>query len=190
MEANSGDDGRREAENPKKIKWSKSEAKFLLREDIIGGVVGKDMKPINVYSMRPCYKDFKYENFRSNLRAMRLSVQKDLGRAEDDEKAYFHDKNISGRTADGLWHRSEAQKKLKEDMDAGNCEGTKPQTLYRSRLEYQEFPLDKFRREIYHARVKEEKRKMIMEGTHPRFMRLMHDPHKQKVKSSDIFPSK
>ena len=172
----------------KKIKWANSEAKFLLREDIIGGVVTQGMKAREIYSMRPCYADFDYVNFRTNLRAMRLSVEKDLGRAEEDEKYFIHDMHYFGAMANDSWHRSEACQKLKEDMASGKCEGMKPMELYHTRLEYRAFPLKKFRNEIYHARTKLEKLKMIEHGTHPRFQRLKHNPHDKKVKSNEILP--
>ena len=76
----------------KPTQWSKSEAKFQLREDIIQGIVTKDMKPKEVYNMRPVYSDYKYTNFRTNLRSLRHGVKRDLSRAESDEAAYMHDK--------------------------------------------------------------------------------------------------
>ena len=94
----------------KPTKWAKSEAKFLLRDDIIGGVVTKDMKPKEVYEMRPCYKDYKYTNFRTNLRTLRVAVKKDLGQAEEDEAAYLHDKSLFGKDTTVGWHRSEGSR--------------------------------------------------------------------------------
>ena len=91
-----------EDRNKEKLtKWSKSEAKLMLQNDIIGGIVIKDMKAKEVYEMRPCYKDYKYTNFRTNLRSLRVAVKKDLGRAEEDEAAYLHDKRLFGEDAAG-----------------------------------------------------------------------------------------
>ena len=72
------------------------QGQLLLREDIVAGAVTKGMKPKEVYSMRPCYADFSYENFWANLRAMRLAVEKDLARAEQDKAYYLHDKLLFG----------------------------------------------------------------------------------------------
>ena len=68
------------------IPWRKSEEKFLLRDNIIGGIVTKEMKPMEIYKMRDCYSDYKYETFITNLWSLRLAVKNGLGRAERDEE--------------------------------------------------------------------------------------------------------
>ena len=127
----------------KPIKWAKSDAKFLLREDVIGGIVTAEMKPKEVYDMRDCYADYKYENFRANLRSLRLAVKEGLSRAEADEEAYLDDKALYGKTADGAWHRSVAYTLLKDDMRTGKVDGKKPKEVYDSRKEYKTFTLKK-----------------------------------------------
>ena len=148
------------------------------------------MKPKEVYNMRPVYSDYKYTNFRTNLRSLRHGVKRDLSRAESDEAAYMHDKNLIIESASKPWHRSDAYKLLKEDIGSGKAEGVKPQGLYNSRIEYKEFPLKKFRNQIYHEQDRIIKKKMIAQGTHPRFARLRHDPRKEKIKSTNVFPTK
>ena len=170
----------------KKIKWGSSEEKFLLREDIISGVVTKEMKAKEVYKTRECYSKFKYENFRSNLRTLRKAVKDGLGRAERDEAAFLHDKNLFGKKADGAWHRSDAYKVLKHEIKKGKLEGKKPKEIYNSKSEFKSFPLPKFRNQIYHEIVRMEKEKLIKEGKHPRFLRRKHDPRTYKVKSTEI----
>ena len=141
--------------------------------------------------MRDCYADYKYENFRTNLRSLRLSVKNGLSRAEADEEAYLHDKALYGKTADGAWHRSVAYTLLKDDIKTGKIVGRKPKEVYESRNEYKTFPLKKFRNQIYHEHERIEKINLIKNGMHPRFNRLKkHDPHKYKVESSEIFPNK
>ena len=170
----------------KKIKWGSSKEKFLLREDIIGGVVTKEMKAKEVYKMRECYSKFKYENFRSNLRSLRKAVKDGLDRAETDEAAFLHDMHLFGEKADGAWHRSDAYKVLKDEIKKGKVEGKKPKVIYNGKSEFKAFPLAKFRNQIYHEHVRIEKEKLIKEGKHPRFLRRTHDPRTYKVKSTEI----
>ena len=174
--------------NEKPVPWGKSDAKFNLREDIIGGNVTKDMTPNEVYNMRPEYKDYSYQNFRTNLRSLRKTVKDHLGRAELDKEFYLHDKHLfQGVTNCELWHRSEAYKLLKNDVKECKVEGTKPKELYKSKVEYQTFPLKKFRNQIYHEQTRLRKKKMIELGTHPRFGRLKrHDPRKCKIQSTEV----
>ena len=85
------------ANDSKPIPWVKSDAKFYLREDIIGRTVTKDMEPKDVYNMRPEYKEYKYNNLRVNLLSLRKAVKRDLGRAELDQEFYLHDKIFISR---------------------------------------------------------------------------------------------
>ena len=168
--------------------WAKSDAKFKLREDIIGGVVTKDMRPSEVYNMRPEYMDYNYQKFRTNLLSLRKAVKNNLGQAELDRDCYLHDKRLFQKDSDcEVWHRAEAYKLLKNDIKDGKVEGTKPRELYKSRIEYQDFPLVKFRNQIYHEQARLRKKKMIELGTHPRFGRLKrHDPRKLKIQSTEV----
>ena len=183
-----------EEEEDVSTKWAQSQAKYLLRNDIISGIVTKEMSAKSIYMMRPCYSKFKYKNFRTNLRSLRKLVERDFVRAEVDEQAYLHDKALFGITADGAWHRSDACKLLKDDILKGKLEGKKPKEVYESRAEYQEYSLQKLRSQVYHEHTRQEKIKSIKEGRHPRFNRLklkhQWDPKNEKVKSSDIFPRK
>ena len=175
----------------KPVQWKESEAKFLLRDDIIGGIVTSDMTPKEVYKMRDCYSDYKYERFRSNLRSLRLAVKNGLERAEKDEEAFLHDMNLFGKQAEGKWHRSDAYKILKEDIKSGQLKDKKPKEVYNSRHEYHAFTLTKFRKQVYHEHDRIQKLQMIKDGAHPRFNRLKkHDPRKYKVKSSEVLPTK
>ena len=150
-----------EEEEAASTKWAQSQAKHLLRNDIIAGIVTKEMSPKSVYTMRPCYSKYKYTNFRNNLLSLRKAVERDLGRAEVDEQAYLHDKALFGMTADGSWNRSEAYKLLKDDIQKGKLEGKLPKQVYNSRLEYQDYSLQKFRRQIYHEQTRQGKLEVL-----------------------------
>ena len=66
----------------------------------------------------------------------------------------------------------------------------KPKEVYDSRKEYKTFTLKKIRNQIYHEHERRAKLTLIKNGMHPRFNRLKtHDPHKYKVKSSEILPN-
>ena len=173
----------------KPIPWAKSDAKFYLREDVISGIISKNMKAKDVYNMRPQYKEYKYENFRNNLLSLRKAVKRDLGRAELDKEYYQHDKHLfrgDSNLNSKAWHRSDAYNILKEDIKGGRVEGMKPKEIYNSRREYQAFSLKKVRIQIYVEQERLRKKKLIELGTHPRFGRLRHDPRKKKVKSTEV----
>lgn len=141
---------------PTKIKWKKSEAKNMLRVDLINGNVPADMAPMDVYKMRPEYAEFKYENFRTNLNNLRTAVAENITQMQRDSLYFGHDKAIMRhemRNADEprsrVWIETQASVLLKLDINEGLHEHLTPSELYQSREEYQEFPLQVFRNHIY-----------------------------------------
>ena len=138
-------------------KWKKSEAKRLLRDDIISGVVDDSMPARDVYQMHEIYHDYKFENFSSNLKSLRESIRKNIKRMQFDCLAYAKDQSclIALRRDKPcnlppypIWYCHEA-KKLKQDVDDGKHIGKKPMQLWESRPAYQDFPLKVFRKHIY-----------------------------------------
>ena len=115
------------------IPWAKSEAKKLLSEDLISGVVPLESKfddntntmtLKDIYLMRPEYADYSYKKFSARLRSLRGTISANKKRADADKEAFdtfvynnpisYHDKfgNIQ-------WQGSESQRLLKEDIRLG-----------------------------------------------------------------------
>lgn len=142
----------------KPIKWSKSEAKLLLRDDIIVGAVTDDMDANIVYKMHEEYSPYKFANFKTNLANLRESINRNKERMKIDCMAYGQDRELllqlrSANPPDlppyPLWHKHPSKKLLKKDITDGKHIGVKPQQLWQSRPQYQEFPLKIFRKHIY-----------------------------------------
>ena len=120
----------------------------------------------DVYQMRSnLYKGYKFNNFKANLDALRKRVTKDKNRADEDLAAFLHDMEIRSQPAAAMeagryprWQDSDAEQLLKIDIDTGIGTSLKPEELWKSRAEYQSFPLDVFRKHIYQeARAEAEK---------------------------------
>ena len=60
-----------------------------------------------------------------------------------------------GKSRKDLWHNSRAESLLSEDIKNGYHLQMKPKDLYKTRTEYQVFPLHKFRNHIYQIKDKE-----------------------------------
>jgi hypothetical protein len=137
--------------------WRNSHAKQLLKEDIVEGRVSSSMPVKDVYEMRPTwYKRYKFNNFKTNLNGLRKRIRKDKDRADEDLAAYLHDMQIPPTppmapraAAYPRWQDSEAEQLLKSDIEAGTGTSLKPEPLWKSRAEYQSFPLAVFRKHIY-----------------------------------------
>ena len=137
-------------------KWKNSEAKRLLRDDIVSGVVPPAMKAKAVYETRPEYKKWAYKNFPKNLKSLREVIATSYARMQTDCEAYGHDRGIL-KTLPGAvsnqpnipWHQSPAKLLLKEDVDKGKHIEMDPMDLHSTRAEYLTFPLKVFRNHIY-----------------------------------------
>jgi hypothetical protein len=135
--------------------WKDSEAKRLLREDIIAGVIQASMAAKDVYDMRPEYKKWAFKNFQTNLKNLRKAIADSYARMLADCEAYGHDRALLMTLGAGTnpqdvpWHKSEAKKLLKKDIDNGKHKQMKPEALHGTREEYQAFSLKTFRNHIY-----------------------------------------
>ena len=143
------------AKKKKPEQWKDSEAKRLLREDIIAGVVLSSITVSDVYKMRPEYEKWPFENFQTNLRSLRKKIATDYERMQTDCEAYGLDQEFVKTMLSGdhqpksLWHKSEARKLLKVDVNEGKHLQMKPSELRATRVEYLTFPLKVFRDHIY-----------------------------------------
>ena len=139
---------------PKPTPWGKSEAKQLLRDDIIRGIVKLEMDGDAVFQMRPEYQLYKLVNFKTNLKNLREAIDKDYKRMQKDYEWYKHDRVLLKELRKNdppqvHWRQSEARKLLKQDIDDGLHKMMKPSKLWESRQEYLAFAPDVFRKHIH-----------------------------------------
>jgi hypothetical protein len=131
-------------------------AKELLKEDFCAGMLPRTMGPVEIYSMRKEYESVVYENFRNNLNKLRNLLESQQSSAASDDAALqrymgLHPLNMNptGGMSYPRWDLSEAQRLLKEDIAAERHKAMKPQELRMTRLQYQLFPKDVFRKHIH-----------------------------------------
>ena len=137
--------------------WSKSAARMLLQRDLERGIVSLNtriMRPKVVYDMRPEYQVIDYTKFVERLRAMRKQLAASKGRALSDSDAFAHDRAMypeptHNHKGEPRWEGSIAQALLKDEIYMVLELGVKPQQLYLSRSEYQQYGLKAFRDKIY-----------------------------------------
>ena len=121
-------------------------AKKLLSKDILDGKTsGKKLK--QVYEMHAVYKQYAYNNFRANLRCLKINLQELQDRADEDLAAFLHDEALDLRANKPYprWGGSVAEELLKRDIDNGRLETMKPQQLQATRPQYSPYPLKVFR---------------------------------------------
>jgi hypothetical protein len=144
-------------------KWKNSNAKAVLRAEIISGLVGPGMQAREVYNMHPdLYHPYLFRNFAPNLTKLRVAIAADHERMITDSEC--HDvaivQGVGFRSEPGYlpWHRSTAATLLAQDVADGLNNTMRPHELYLSRPEYQAFSMKKFRQFIYQAVVKASKK--------------------------------
>lgn len=136
------------------LAWNKSEAKALLKRDIIAGKVTKSTNIDSLWESSVLYKQYKKGNFKTNVRALLNSVEKYQERASRDHSAMKQDfKNFPrpSTTSSGepIWDGSLAQSMLKRDVATGLHQDMSPKDFWKYREAYQEFTFAKFRKAMY-----------------------------------------
>ena len=146
-----------------KIDWKNSAAKQVLkklfREKTVPAEYSKTIGPKKVWEdycqNDPAFVGMSYgETFTSRLRSVRDDHLKKVSRAERDQKAFNnfrenHERPTHDHRGKPLWDGSDAQKFLKEDMEAGKHENKTPAQLWASRPAYKVYDLPVFRDHIY-----------------------------------------
>lgn len=131
--------------------WRFSRAKMLLYEDIVGGIVTDDCVAEIVYGKRVEFQEYPFNNFKTNLKTLRNTINKNQAKADNDMEALLHDMVILAPRDPSikLWNGSAAQKQLKKDIDEGRNNGMTTREFWTSRAEYQEWPPKKFIKHVH-----------------------------------------
>jgi hypothetical protein len=165
-------------------RWKDSNAKKLLVDDILMGIVTETMAASDVYTMHEQYKEFPYKNFKVNLRNLTASIKKARDCASFDKVAFSHDMELFSKSGkfknQKFWPGSKAQTLLIEDVKNGIHSTMKPMQLWLTNESYQEFSSDVFRKHI-HQEV--QKRKQSSYWQHKK-----EEKAKQKQKKTSKVP--
>jgi hypothetical protein len=110
--------------------------------------------PAELYESDPAFKDYEYENFKTNLRTLRAlaKTQNEIIKMNDHEiwkESIACPRNETTLRGHIHWDTSAAPSLLREDVISGMAEKIKPKALHQSRAEYRVFPLDTFRKHIF-----------------------------------------
>jgi hypothetical protein len=151
------------------VKWRKSEAKKIVYNALMDGVIPlkdtsfKVMSLEYVYSIDPEFALYDFKKFKDRVNRIRKKILELDKRAEDDLAAFKnykdnHEPSILSHKGYVQWQGSSAQEFLWEDLDAYIKDpGMKPKDLWQTCPEHRkEFPLktfaDKIKQEIRTAK--------------------------------------
>lgn len=117
------------------------------------------MSAEEIWKSSPLFQQYELNKFKEHLKKMskRTKDRKHLIQQEHD--AFLADmlaippKSLTSRGYP-FWYTHPACDLLEEDEIGGNTVTMKPKELWKSRKEYQDFPLDIFRKHIYQLRTK------------------------------------
>ena len=144
--------------------WAKSPARDKLYEMLCAGLIPADMKPKEVYltylkhlpEFAP-FQDYTALKFSGKIGPARKRATRKSDRAAEDLSYYEHDRAIfpaplTDTKGYPMWQKSTAQEKLRKalrEVEGGKREYKKPRFLYLEEPEWQEYPLEIFRKRIY-----------------------------------------
>jgi c-di-AMP phosphodiesterase-like protein len=141
--------------------WRWSRAKKLLYEDINNGLCnGK--KPSEVYKTRSEYQRYEKCNFETNFRNLKKAIENEKARVASDAAAFTHDKALFAVLKVNskpypIWQGSSAARLLKKHVADKLHEVMKPKLMWTTFAEYQEYPLDVFRKHVYDQSIRKDK---------------------------------
>ena len=113
-----------------------------------------------LWESHPEFQKYALDNFKTyNINMKKLTDKKKM-LIRYEEAAYHEDMLTlphATTTSQGypFWNKHRASKLLEEDETSGVAREMKPQQLWKSRVEYQDFPLAVFRKHIYQERMKQ-----------------------------------
>ena len=138
--------------------WKSSVEKEFLRKLLMDESTNyMQMGPKDIYNAHPEFHKFAYTNFRTNLGNLKKSLNEEKEYIIFDEKAVADFKTNFPREAltdrgQPFWPGHPAEAKLKEDIASGKANELKPQMLWHSDSDYQQFTLEVFRSHIHQAK--------------------------------------
>lgn len=147
-------------EEEEKKKWSKSEARKLLYNDLKAGLIplhakdsrGKStMKLRDIYNMHDEFKEFAYSGFSSRVSSARKTVRRMIERRDDDQDAYNNFVSMNDvvmHTSKGYiqWKGSEAHKLCLKHVKEKLHDTLSYRDIYgQHRRYYENFPFKTFK---------------------------------------------
>lgn len=184
-------------QGPEDSTWAKSEAKRVLKEDILEGRVTNGMEAKAVHESRPLFMMWGFTRFSANLKNLRASLARDCSRMLKDCECCGNDASalVQLRKKYPLkevpFHLSAAKALLADDVTNSRHEGLKPAEFHGVRPEYLAFEPGQFRKFLHQEIKRQEKsasnirchkQKVCSAKTHPDPVDVMEmiDEHDKK----------
>ena len=150
----------RSSKNPLYIDWLKSEARYILLDDLEHEILSLDEKEVpvelawGVYREHPAFKDIVcYDQFAKQLAAHRGQVKRRKDAMVEQLKAFQHDRELHkeatyNNRGEPVFALLPAKLLLRDDVTNKRHVGRTPTQLWLSRPEYQVVTRDKFAERI------------------------------------------
>jgi hypothetical protein len=135
------------------VPWKISEAKEILKEEILRGNVTLQTNWLVVYNSHPLYWEYEEKHFKVNLKNLIIALEKKEGRAVFERDAVLHDRILHPRpqlTNRGypFWDTSAASAFLRDDVKDELQKTMSVDQFWRSRAAYQQFPRNVFGKHV------------------------------------------
>ena len=163
----------------------------LLMNDVSSTALAR-MSVVEIWQSDELFQQYELEKFKEYYKNMVIRTDKRKQSIRDEYKAYQDDMlklPRCNKTTRGypFWETHKASELLEKDEESGRAEELKPMALWKSRKEYQDFPIDVFRKHIYQLRSKrlaapfwQYKRNMIARMKYEEVERSMKEWHNKR----------
>ena len=113
-----------------------------------------------IWESHPKFKQYEYKSFKQWNASMKKMTTKRREQVDNEENAFQNDmlkfpKNKITSRYLPFWNDHPASKLLEDDVSKGMSKMWTPTQLWKSRKEYQDFPLPIFRKHIYVVQTKQ-----------------------------------
>ena len=163
----------------------------LLMNDVSSTALAR-MSVAEIWQSDELFQQYELEKFKEYYKNMVIRTDKRKQSIRDEYKAYQDDMlklPRCNKTTRGypFWETHKASELLEKDEESGRAHELKPMALWKSRTEYQDFPIDVFRKHIYQLRSKrlaapfwQYKRNMIARMKYEEVERSMKEWHNKR----------
>ena len=113
-----------------------------------------------IYEHHEIFKQYEFADFKNYVKDMAKLTTKHLNEAKNVSELFEQDERsseVKDLTSRGkkFWRGSQAKESLFEDTSSGRAGQLKPKELWQTRPEYQEFPLEDFRKHYYQEKYRQ-----------------------------------
>jgi hypothetical protein len=150
-----------EEEEPTVVKWytqGKISPGYSLLYSLLMESEGTGIENMTVHDIwqsHAAFRCYDFQSFQGYYTKMKALVKKHRKIVMQDEADFQHDMDLIPEKSHDVWYKHPAKELLKKDVKDGVASLKGPQDLRKMRIEYQDFSVTKFCKEVHHEKQRQ-----------------------------------